>query len=94
MTRDESIRVMELLEGERLINVTSNKQLRVNLDVQLQMLKELPASRERSLAVTKLQECIMWIGMDLKRLGEANPYPNSYNPENSIVEPTADGMKL
>ena len=74
--------------------VISNKQLRVDLDKQLQELKSLSASRERSLAITKLQECIMWLGMDLKRLNEPNPYPNSYNPSNDKIEPTADGLKL
>lgn len=32
--------------------------------------------------------------MDLKRIGNPNPYPESYNPESSKVEPTADGLKL
>lgn len=36
----------------------------------------------------------MWLGMDLKRLNEPNPYPNSYNPSNAIVELTAQGLKL
>lgn len=39
-------------------------------------------SRERSLAITKLQEAVMWLGMDLKAIndesgGAENPYPNS-----------------
>lgn len=74
--------------------IVADKQLRVDLDVQLQALKSLPPSRERSLAITKLQEGIMWLGMDLKRLNEPNPYPNSYNPSNTKIEPTADGLKL
>jgi len=74
--------------------VKSNKQLRVSLDVQLQNLKALKGSRERALSITKLQECIMWLGMDLKRLNEANPYPDSYKPENDKIAPTADGLKL
>lgn len=37
----------------------------------------------------------MWLGMNLKRLGGINPYPSSKDPSTgSIVEPTADGMKL
>lgn len=44
--------------------------------------------------LTSLKEAIMWLGMDLKALNEPNPYPNSYNPENVIVDPTADGLKL
>lgn len=75
-------------------NIIANKILRVGLDKQLQNLKFLPPSRERALAITKLQEGIMWLGMDLKRLAAPNPYPNSYNPANDKVEPTADGMKM
>jgi hypothetical protein len=115
------------------------------------------SSRERSLAVTKLQEAIMWLGMDLKAIAEenpqpegqasdsetlgrnaymrygavtdfknflgnpmptwselpektrtawiaavtiptqastSNPYPESYNPSSSVIEKTADGLKL
>jgi len=58
------------------------------------------ASRERSLALTKLQEAVMWLGMDLKAIGEENPgvlkdpYPTSKDPEVGSIEPTADGLKL
>jgi len=75
-------------------NVKCNKQLRVSLDAQLQNLKKLNGSRERSLTITKLQEAIMWLGMDLKRLNEPNPYPDSYKPENNEIAPTADGIKM
>lgn len=56
-------------------------------------------SRERSLAVTKLQEAVMWLGMDLKAIndesgGAENPYPNSKDPSNTKIDPTADGLKL
>lgn len=74
--------------------VISNKELRVDLDNHLQTLKDLPKSRERSLAITKLQEAIMWLGMDLKRLNEDNPYPDSYDPSNTKIAPTADGLKM
>lgn len=74
-----------------------DKQWRVELDEVLQRMKGnnlVRTSRERSLAITKLEECIMWLGMDLKAIGTPNPYPNSYKPENNIVDPTADGLKL
>lgn len=75
--------------------VTHNKTIRRDLDEILQSLKKLPPSRERSLSVTKLQEAIMWMGMDLKRLGEQNPYPNSKDPSTGTkIDPTADGLKL
>lgn len=71
-----------------------DKELRRDLDSQLQKLKLLPNSRERSLSITKLQEAIMWLGMDLKRLNEPTPYPSSYDPSTTKVEPTADNLKL
>lgn len=75
--------------------IIANKALRKNIDEIIQEVKELPSSRERSLAITKLQEAVMWLGMDLKRLGNENPYPSSKDPSTgSIIEPTADGLKL
>ena len=58
------------------------------------------ASRERSICITKLQEAVMWLGLDLKAINEENPgaqenpYPNSKDPSNTKIEPTADGLKL
>lgn len=79
--------------------IIANKELRRDIDAQIQKIKSLAPSRERSLAVTKLQEGVMWIGMDLKRINEEtgvgeNPYPNSKDPSNTTIEPTADGLKL
>ncbi len=75
--------------------IVANKQLRKDIDEIVQRVKELPASRERSLAITKLQEGVMWLGMDLKRLNCDNPYPSSKDPSTgSTIEPTADGLKL
>lgn len=75
--------------------VVSNKQLRKDSDELIQRIKDLPSSRERSLAITKFQEGVMWLGMDLKRLNEPNPYPSSKDPSTgSVIEPTAQGLKL
>jgi hypothetical protein len=74
--------------------IKEDKTLRKNLDDNLQQLKELPPSRERALAITKLQEAIMWLGMDLKRLGNPDPYPDSYDTSSSVVHPTDDNLKL
>lgn len=76
-------------------DVVETKQLRKNLDIQLQILKNAERkSRERSISITKLQEAIMWLGMDLKEIGETNPYPQSYNPDSHVIEKTADDLKL
>ncbi|HVX56936.1 MAG TPA: hypothetical protein VHA37_04340 [Candidatus Saccharimonadales bacterium] len=85
--------------------VADTKQFRVDLDGVLQRLKDAPhpatwTSRERALAITKIQEAIMWLGMDLKAMKEAglsdapNPYPSSYDPSSPTIEPTAQGLKL
>ena len=75
--------------------IVANKALRKVIDRIIQEVKDLPASRERSLAITKLQEAVMWLGMDLKRLGNPNPYPSSKDPSTGDkIEPTADGLKL
>lgn len=75
--------------------IVANKALRKTIDAIIQEVKGLPASRERSLAITKLQEAVMWLGMDLKRLGNENPYPSSKDPSTGDkIEPTADGLKL
>lgn len=74
--------------------IVQNKTLRRDLDAQIQKVKQLPASRERAICITKLQEAVMWLGMDLKRLDTPNPYPNSKDPSNTRIEPTADGLKL
>lgn len=76
-------------------HIRLTKQYRKELDATLQSIKSSRRqSRERSLSITKIQEAIMWLGMDLKELGSANPYPTSYDPTTAKVEPTADGLKL
>nr|DAM66504.1 MAG TPA: hypothetical protein [Caudoviricetes sp.] len=83
------------MDMTRTEEVVANKQLRKEIDEKIQDIKNLPPSRERSLAITKLQEGVMWLGMDLKRLNEANPYPSSKDPSTGDkIEPTADGLKL
>ncbi len=75
--------------------IVANKQLRKDLDEKIQVLSNLDKSRERSLAITKLEEAVMWLGMDLKRLGAQNPYPSSKDPSTGVlVELTADGLKF
>ena len=104
--REANDKLIALLGSSKAPNtdeqIISDKELRRDLDAQLQKVKGLPPSHERSLVITKLQEAIMWLGMDLKRLNELqpaeqkapNPYPNSYNPGNTTVDPTADNLKL
>lgn len=71
------------------------KHLRQQIDNIVQDVKQLESCRETSLVITKLQEAVMWLGMDLKRLGNSNPYPSSKDPSTGdVVEPTADNLKF
>lgn len=84
---DENLSTHFTPEEVRDNAIVENKELRVELDSILQKVKTSPReSRERSIVITKLQEAIMWLGMDLKELGDENHYPNSYNPNNTIVD--------
>lgn len=95
-------------------HIILDKELRRDIDAIIQRLRddikpvptgvlgEQPegrSSRERSLSLTKLQEAVMWLGMDLKAIndesgGAENPYPNSKDPSNTKIDATADGLKL
>ena len=78
--------------------IKSDKALRKELDESLQKLKvimdEECHSSERAIACQKIQEAIMWLGMDLKRIGTPDPYPESKDPSSLKIEPTADGLKM
>ena len=74
--------------------VPAIKQLRKDIDDIIQRTKDLDSCKETEIVVTKLQEAVMWLGMDLKRLNQPNPYPESKNPNSMRIEPTADGLKL
>ena len=49
---------------------------------------------QHTLSIRDLESCIMRQGMALKYIGTPNPYPNSKDPSNTIVEPTADNLKM
>lgn len=76
--------------------VGESKACRKALDEVIQYLRNSQRlSDERDMSITKIQEAIMWLGMDLKDIGATpNPYPESYNAASPVVEPTADGLKM
>lgn len=79
---------------ERDEQVVATKALRRDLDAVLQEVRKLNPSREVSLSITNIQQGIMWLGMNLKGLNEPTPYPSSYDPSSTTVEPTADNLNL
>jgi len=82
------------LRAEKNQTILSTKQRRVDLDAVLQSVRQLPPSREVSLTITKIQEAIMWLRMNLEALDAPNPYLNSRDTTNTIIDKTADGLKL
>ena len=71
------------------------KQLRKDIDTIIKRVKSLDGCREVSICIIKLQEAVMWLGMDLKRIGDINPYPNSKDPSKGTkIDPTADNLKF
>ena len=87
------------LEEGRLARIVEAKETRVAFDKILQNVKASQrGTHDEWDAVSQveihLKEAIMWLGMRLKALDAPNPYPNSYKPENTVVDKTADGLKL
>ena len=77
------------------VEIPKVKQLRKDIDDVIQRVKSLDGCREVSICITKLQEAVMWLGMDLKRIDDINPYPNSKDPSTGTnIEPTADNLKF
>ena len=77
------------------LEIPKVKQLRKDIDDVIQRVKILDGCREVSICITKLQEAVMWLGMDLKRIGAINPYPNSKDPSTGTkIDPTADNLKF
>jgi hypothetical protein len=76
--------------------IVKTKQFRKSIDEIVQSVEtELTKGQTSEIAVIKLKEAVMWLGLHLKELGAQNPYPHSKNPETGdIVDPTADGLKF
>lgn len=82
-------------DNTELSYVQEVKLCRRNIDAVLQQVKNLEKTRETSLSITKLQEAVMWLGMELKRLNEIDPYPNSKDPNTGDkIDKTADNLKF
>jgi hypothetical protein len=52
------------------------------------------AIAQHTLSIRDLESAIMRQGMALKYIGNPDPYPNSKDTSNTVVDPTADGLKL
>lgn len=66
------------------------KESRKRIDAMLNVLKQHQNSREYYKGYDNLQLGFMRLGLVLAAIGEANPYPDSTNPDNSTIEPPTD----
>lgn len=82
----------KLFESYSNNEIIMSKQIRVDVDDIIRRVTNMPISAETHMSLIKLQEAVMWMGMNLKRLGNPNPYPNSRNTNNEKVDKTADGL--
>ena len=64
--------------------------MRVRLDEIYQRFDKLPKTREVASAKTGVQTGFMFLGLELAHLGSGNPYPESMNASNSIIENPQD----
>lgn len=76
--------------------IVKTKQFRKDIDGIVQSIQaELTKGQTADIAVIKLKEAVMWLGLHLKELGATNPYPHSKDPSTGdIVDETADGLKF
>ena len=74
--------------------IRDTKLMRRFLDLAIQKLKILKPTKSTTIAITKIQEGIMWLGMHLKELDTPNPYPTSKDDTSLTIHPTADNLNL
>ena len=72
--------------------IIETKHLRKDLDDVIQRLRKLPCCDELHNARHYTTNALMCLGMNLKRLGNSNPYPNSRDTSNTTVDPTDAGL--
>lgn len=82
-------------EVKRWNKVIYIKQCRQEIDNIIQKVREISDSNPVEYSLKGLTEGCMWLGMELKRLNQPDPYPSSKDPSTGdTIEPTADNLKL
>ncbi len=75
-------------QAKHLSVVAGLKELEGELQDKPELMANLTLSRRH------IEDAVMRLGMALKAIGTPNPYPDSKNPGNTTINPTADGLKL
>lgn len=74
--------------------IRDTKLMRKFLDIALQKVILLKSTKPTDLAIIRIQEAIMWLGMHLKELGTPDPYPTSRDNSDLTIHPVADNLKF
>lgn len=84
--------MLTLDQKQNLANILRSYRESVSVELQLhfQLTPILGGRRNLALAASALERGREWMGMGLSFLDAAYPYPESRNPSNDRVEPTAD----
>lgn len=88
---------VEMTEDEvkRWDKIIFIKQCRKEIDSLIQEVRLIGNSNPVEYSLKALTEGCMWLGMELKRLNEPDPYPSSKDPSTGdTIEQTADNLKL
>ena len=97
MTRDEAIIAAKTFrkDADELLQRMKEHKTFLALSPDFEVAEEKgEVIAQHTLSIRDLESCIMRQGMALKYIGNPNPYPNSKDPSNTVVEPTAGGLKM
>lgn len=75
------------------VEIVVDKQLINDIYEKIKEVNKLPESRERTFAIYMLQEAVVWLGMDLKRLNKTDIIRVENPSTEEKIEPAADVLK-
>lgn len=78
------------LMSEKDARIVWLKDFRVRIDALIEEMRIAKGSAEETLSFRALQQAKHWLGEALREVGAQTPYPNSMDPSNTKVDPTAD----
>lgn len=95
---------LEAIKESKTLRRTLDDLLQVTKEFKKHLIRDKDDSKEFedlseviaqvTLSQRDIEAAIMRQGMALKYIGQPDPYPESKNPESSVVEKTADGLKM
>lgn len=97
MDKEQAIKVSKQFrkEADELLQRMKDHRFNLTFESKVSDFSDGPeVIAQHIISIRELENCIMRQGMVLKYIGNPDPYPESKNPESTVVHPTADGLKL